>query len=105
MLRIYEVALGVVRDLNPVLDRLKRKSPALHDQLERALRSVVLAIAEGSRSRGKNRQVHYARGTASMDESIANLAFACTRGYIEPIDPVVHEKMKRVVGTLTICAR
>jgi hypothetical protein len=105
MLRIYDVVLEIITDLRPFLAELKRKSPKLRDEMECAPDSTVLAIAEGSRSRGKNRFVHYARGAASMDEAIACPDAAVAHGYIAPLNPVVREKMKRVVGTLVICSR
>ena len=105
MLDVYYLSLEIIADLNPVLDELKRKCPHLHDQLDRSLTSTPLAIAEGSRSRGRIRNTHYDRGLTSMDESIAALAVAVVRKYIKPVDQVIIEKMKRVVGTLVKCTR
>ena len=105
MLRIFDLCCEIIEDLNPVLDELKRKCPHMYDQLERSVTSTPQAVAEGSRSRGKNRQAHYARGCGSMDESIATLRIAAIRKYIKPVDQAVIEKMRRVVGTLTKCSR
>jgi hypothetical protein len=77
----------------------------MYDVVLSALDSTVLAIAEGSRSRGKNRFVHYARGAASMDDTMACPDAAVAHGYIAPLNPAVREKMKRVVGTLVISSR
>ena len=56
MLRIYPVVLELVRRLSPYLSVLRVRSSALGDQLERALISIPLNLAEGAYSRGKNRQ-------------------------------------------------
>ena len=52
-LEIYPVALQLVRRLSPYLPALRARSASLGDQLERALISVPLNIAEGAYSRGK----------------------------------------------------
>jgi hypothetical protein len=105
MLDIYKVVLEVIRDLRPVLNDLRRKSPALHDQLERALTSVVLGVAEGSRSRGRNRPAHYQRGAASMDECIGVIDAAMAFGYLASFDAHVRDKMGHVVGVLVKVSR
>jgi hypothetical protein len=105
MLDIYRVVLEVIRDLRPVLDDLRRKSPALQDQLERALITVVLAIAEGSRSRGKNRPAHYQRGAASMDESIGVIDAGLAFGYLAGFDEGTRDKMRHVVAVLVKVSR
>lgn len=105
MLNIYQVVLEVIREMRPVLEVLRRKSPALHDQLERALASVVLGIAEGSRSRGRNRPMQYQRGAASMDECIGVVDAAMAFGYIGSFDETLRDKMRHVVGVLVKVSR
>jgi len=105
MLDIYRVVVEVIRELRPVLEVLRRKSSALHDQLERALTSVLLGIAEGSRSRGKNRPAHYQRGAASMDESIGVIDAALAFGYLASFDEGTRDKMKHVVAVLVKVSR
>jgi hypothetical protein len=105
MLDIYRVVLEVIRELRPVLEELRRKSPPLHDQLERALTTVVLAVAEGSRSRGRNRPAHYQRGAASMDESIAAVDAALAFSYLTSFDEGTRDKMRHVVAVLVKVSR
>ena len=105
MLDIYRVVLEVIVELRPVLAELLRKSPVLQDQLERALLTVVLAIGEGSRSRGRNRPAHYQRGAASMDESIAAIDAALAFGYLAAFDEGTRAKMKHVVAVLVKVSR
>lgn len=100
MLRIYDDALQIVRRLQPYVERIRRRQPSLADQLDRAGDSTVLAIAEGSRSMGKNRGVHYTRGAASMDEAIGCMDLALAKGHIASFEDDLRQQMKRVVGTL-----
>ena len=47
-LRIYPVVLELVRRLSPYLPILRARSSTLADQLERALISIPLNLAEGT---------------------------------------------------------
>ena len=100
MLAIYTDALAIVRTLVPVVEAIRRKQPSLADQLDRAADSTVLGIAEGSRSVGKSRALHYSRGAASMDEAIACVDLALAKGHIAAFDQATRERMRKVVGTL-----
>jgi len=100
MLRIYDDALAIVRSLVPVVEAIRRKQPSLADQLDRAADSTVLGIAEGSRSAGKSRALHYTRGAASMDEAIGCIDLALAKGHVPAFDEALRQSMKRVVGTL-----
>jgi four helix bundle protein len=64
-LKIYPVILDLVRRLAPVVRVLRSRSSALADQMERALLSVPLNVAEGAYSRGKNRQARFQSAAAS----------------------------------------
>ena len=46
MLRIYSVVLELVRELAPVMRGVRVRSTALGDQMERALISIPLNVAE-----------------------------------------------------------
>ncbi len=105
MLRIYDDALLIVRKLVPVVEAIRRKQPSLADQLDRAGDSTVLGIAEGSRSAGKSRALHYTRGAASMDEAIGCIDLALAKGHVGAFDEDLRQSMKRVVGTLLKATR
>src|SRR3954447_24653008 len=85
-LTIYPVVLELVRRLAPVLRVLRARSSALADQMERALISVPLNVAEGAYSRGKNRQARFQSAAASARETLACLETAEAMGFIGPMD-------------------
>jgi len=99
-LRIYPIVLQLVRRLSPFLPVLRARSASLGDQLERALISVPLNLAEGAYSRGKNRQVRYQTAAASAREALACLETAEALGWLQPLEPELSALFQRVIGTL-----
>ena len=99
-LKIYPVVLELIRRLAPVLPRLKARSSSLADQLERALISVPLNIAEGAYSRGRNRQARYHSAAASAREALACWETTQTFSWLGPMDPEIAALFQRVIGTL-----
>ncbi len=100
MLRIYPVVLLLVRRLSPYLALLRARSGALGDQLERALISVPLNLAEGAYSRGRNRQARYQSAAASAREALACLETAEALGWVGPLEPELGALFRQVIGTL-----
>ena len=99
-LKIYPVVLELVRRLSPYLALLRARSASLGDQLERALISVPLNLAEGAYSRGKNRQTRYQSAAASAREALACLETAEAPGWVQPLEPELGALFHRVIGTL-----
>ena len=99
-LKIYPVVLELVRRLAPLVRVLRARSSALADQMERALISVPLNVAEGAYSRGKNRQARFQSAAASARETLACLETAEAMGFIGPIEPELVALFNRVIGTL-----
>ncbi|HEY3499329.1 MAG TPA: four helix bundle protein [Polyangiaceae bacterium] len=99
-LEIYPVVLELVRRLAPVVKVLRGRSSALGDQMERALISIPLNVAEGAYSRGKNRQARFQSAAASARETLACLETAEAMGFIGAIDPELGALFHRVIGTL-----
>jgi four helix bundle protein len=99
-LNIYPVVLELVRRLAPIVTVLRTRSSALADQMERALISVPLNVAEGAYSRGKNRQVRFQSAVASARETLACLETAEAMGFIGSIDPELGALFHCVIGTL-----
>jgi len=99
-LRIYSVVLELVRSLRPYLPAIRARSGALGDQLERALISVPLNLAEGAYSRGKNRQARYQTALGSAREVLACLETAEALGWLQPLEPALQARFREVIGTL-----
>jgi len=99
-LEIYPVVLELVRRLAPRVRVLRARSLALGDQMERALISIPLNVAEGAYSRGRNRQARFQSAAASARETLACLETAEAMGFIGPIEPEVAAHFHRVIGTL-----
>jgi len=100
MLRIYPVVLELLGRVAPYLPVLRARSSALGDQLERALLSDPLNLAEGTCSRGKNRFVRYQSAAASAREALACLEAAAALGWMGPLTPEVGALFQQVIGTL-----
>ncbi len=98
MLRIELVALEVVRGLAPVFERVGRRDRGLADQLRRAMSSVVLNLAEGSHSRGRNKPARYQTALASGKEVRSALLVAEAYGYCE-VDAASWDRLDQVLAT------
>jgi four helix bundle protein len=68
------------------------------DQLERALISVPLNLAEGAYIRGKNRYARYQSAAASAREALACLETAKALGCVAPLE--LGALFQQVIGTL-----
>jgi four helix bundle protein len=99
-LEIYPVVLDLVRRLAPVVRVLRGRSPALANQMERALISIPLNVAEGAYSRGRNRHTRYQSALASARETLACLETAEAMGFIRPLSRELAGLFHRVIGTL-----
>jgi four helix bundle protein len=99
-LKIYPVVLDLVRRLEPALRQLRKRSSSLGDQMERALISISLNVAEGAYSRGKNRQARYQSAAASAREALACLETAEALGFAAPVEPAIAALFQHVIGTL-----
>jgi len=99
-LEIYPVILELVRRLAPVVRVLRTRSAALGDQMERALVSIPLNVAEGAYSRGRNRQARFQSAAASARETLACLETAEAMGFVSLMEPELAALFHRVIGTL-----
>ena len=100
MLMIYGVILEVVAELKPVVGRIERCDPDLARQMRRAMCSVALNTAEGMGSRGKLRNARYHTALGSMQETMACVEVGAALGYLNSVDALLADRMKRIVGTL-----
>src|SRR4051812_41445353 len=99
-LKIYPVVLELVRRLAPLVTQLRARSASLGDQMERALISIPLNVAEGAYSRGKNRQARYQSAAASAREVLACLETAEALGFAGALEPELDALFQRIIGTL-----
>ena len=99
-LKIYPVALLLLSEVRPSLDRIEKRDRNLHNQMLRASESMVLNLAEGSYSQGGNKRVRYFNSLGSTREVLACVEVAMALGYIEPLKPAILDRFNHVIGTL-----
>jgi len=99
MLRIYNVILGLLEELQPVVRRVELKDRDLGRQLRRASCSIALNVAEGMYSRGRNRELRYHTALGSARETLAciEIAHRCC-AVVAP--GAALAQLNRVIGTL-----
>lgn len=100
MLRIYPVILELLGKLQPVIRSVERRDGDLARQLRRCSSSIALNVAEGTYSRGKNREARYHTALGSARETLACIEVAEHCRYVVPLDAALHAELNRVIGTL-----
>ncbi len=92
-------AEGVVRELLPVIEAVRRRDRGLADQLRRAAQSVLLNIAEGRGNKDGNARLRFATACGSAKEVRAALMIAGMWGYVPA------QRVARLDGRLDeVCA-
>jgi four helix bundle protein len=105
MLTIYETMLGVIRQMQPVVQRIEGCDRDLARQLRRAASSVALNVSEGSGSSGGTRRERYRNALGSARETTACLDVAVANGYVSELDAKMLDDLDRVRATLVKVAR
>ena len=82
MLKVQIVAVQVAEGLREVLPRIRKADPDLCRQVQRAMTSVVLNLAEGSGNDGGTARARFATACGSAKEVRAGLRLACAYGYV-----------------------
>ena len=100
MLRIYNVALVMVRESRPLADQIARHDKDQAQQLRRSSLSVVLNIAEGSGCRNGLRRIRYQNALGSAREPLANLEAAQAVGYIDAVPDDLRNRFAHIIGVL-----
>jgi len=77
-----DVSYQLIEALAPIVPTVARHDRDLADQLRRAASSVALNLAEGSRSKGGNKQKHFAIAHGSANEVRAALNVARCWGWL-----------------------
>jgi four helix bundle protein len=104
MLRIYDVMLGVLQQLRPIVAAVSEHDADLARQLRRASTSVLLNLAEGSGSRAGTRRQRYHDARGSAEETIACLDAANALDYCA-VDFALRDALGRIAATLTKVTR
>ncbi|MRG97143.1 four helix bundle protein [Polyangium spumosum] len=100
VLRIYGVAIEMLRMLRPVMERIGSKDPNLGDQLRRAATSIPLNLSEGAYSQGRNERARWHTAMGSAAEVRACLDVAEALGYVDGVDEELRIKLEHLIGTL-----
>ena len=100
MLVIYDVILGVVADLRPVIGKIEKCDSDLGRQMRRAACSVALNCAEGMNSGGGNRRLRYQTAAGSMRETLACIEVGVALGYVASVEDELVDRIRRIIGTL-----
>ena len=104
-LHIYSVAIDMVRQLRPIIERVGTKDSSLADQLRRAASSVPLNLNEGAYSQGGHVRARFHNALASAAEVRACLDVAEAMGYLDHVDPELRNTLDRIVATVHRLAR
>jgi four helix bundle protein len=105
MLRIYDVLIGLVREVAPLIGEIERRDADLARQCRRALASAPLNVAEGSYSQGQLRRARYHNALGSLREALACFEVAEAFGYTKPVDDAIRTRFDHVLGTLVRVVR
>ena len=100
ILRIYGVAIEMLKTLRPLIERVGTKDPNLGDQLRRAATSVALNLGEGAYSQGRNVRARWHTAMGSASEVRACLEVAAALGYVEKVDENLLDTLDRIIATL-----
>jgi len=103
MLRIYSVSLEVVRDVQPVVRKLRATDRNLADQLDRASTAVVLHLAEADGLRGGMRRVRHQTALGEAREVLACLDVSDAKGHAVPA--AARARLDHVIGVLVKLTR
>ena len=82
MLNVQQMAIQVAEGLRELLPRIRKGDPDLCRQVQRAMTSVVLNLAEGSGNDGGTARARFATACGSAKEVRAGLKLAAAYGYV-----------------------
>lgn len=91
---VHQVALDMIVEIKPLIDRIARHDRSLAQQMRRAASSVPLNIGEGAYSRGGNATARFQDAAGSASETRSALQVAAAWGY------VTHASVARVDANL-----
>jgi four helix bundle protein len=95
----------MLRELRPLIERIRSRDSNLADQLRRAATSIPLNLHEGAYSHGGNTRARFHTALGSAAEVRACLDVAEALGYLDGVDAGLRDTLDRVVATLYRLAR
>jgi four helix bundle protein len=100
MLKIYPVAIEMVRDVNALCVMVAKHDADLARQLRRSSMSVVLNIGEGSGSSAGTRRARYESARGSARETLCGLEAAAAVGYVPALSMQQRNRFDWILGVL-----
>ncbi len=97
MLVAREVALEVIRELRPLVERIRKHDNNLAKQIVDAMNSTVQNLAEGEMHRAGNKRAKYEIAHGEANEVSASLDVALAWGYISD-DSAPRAKLGRLLA-------
>jgi four helix bundle protein len=98
---VHQVALEMLAEIKPLIDRIARHDGSLAQQMRRSASSVALNIGEGAYSRGGNQLSRFQDAAGSASETRAALQVAAAWGYVVSTQcQSVDAKLDRVLAML-----
>ena len=97
MLVAYDVALELVRELRPLVEKIRKHDNNLAKQLVDAANSTVQNLAEGARHHGGNKRARFDIAHGEANEVRGSLDLALAWGYIAD-DTAARAKLNRLLA-------
>ncbi len=79
---VYDLTLQLLKELKPLIEQVRRHSPSLADQMERAGQSTFLNLAESRSARGKNEAAKLQLALTECREVRVALQLSVAWGYL-----------------------
>jgi four helix bundle protein len=98
---VHQVALEMITQIKPLIDRIARQDRSLAQQIRRSASSVPLNIGEGAHSRGGNSTARFQDAAGSASETRSALQVAAAWGYVTVAQQeLVDAKLDRILAML-----
>jgi four helix bundle protein len=81
--QLLERIISIIERVRPLLEAIRRKDRDLASQLQRALNSIALNVAEGFGSQAGNARLRFQSAHGSLYEAQAALRLAAAWGHVD----------------------
>ena len=100
---VYDLTLQLLKELKPLIEQVRRHSPSLADQMERAGQSTFLNLAESRSARGKNEAAKLQLALTECREVRAALQLSVAWGYLgEAASAGADDKLDQIAAILWV---